>query len=46
MQKKPNNITTKDYTFFLGRMYFTSDDGSQNMLVYQPTLDRLELRKI
>ena len=26
-------------------MYFTSDDGSQNMFVYQPTLDTLELKK-
>ena len=25
--------------FFLGRMYFTSNDGSQNTFVYQPTLD-------
>ena len=23
----------------MGRMYFTSDDGSQNTLVYQPTLE-------
>ena len=27
-------------------MYFTSNDGSQNYLVYQPTLDTLELKKI
>ena len=26
-------------------MYFTSDDGSQNMFVNQPTLDMLELIK-
>ena len=26
-------------------MYFTSDDGSQNMFVYQPTLDTLDLKK-
>ena len=31
--------------FFLGRMYFTSNDGSQNTFVYQPTLDTLELKK-
>ena len=26
-------------------MFFTSDDGSQNMIVYQLTLDKLELKK-
>ena len=26
-------------------MYFTRDDGSQNVFVYQPTLDTLELKK-
>ena len=30
---------------FLGMMYFTSNDGSQNTFVYQPTLDMLELKK-
>ena len=31
VQKKLNSLTTKDYNFFLGRMYFRSNDGSQNM---------------
>ena len=31
--------------FFLDRMYFTSSDESQDMFVYQPTLDTLELKK-
>ena len=26
-------------------MYFTSNDGSHNTFVYQPTLDTLELKK-
>ena len=26
-------------------MYFTTNDGSQNMFVYQPILDMLELKK-
>ena len=30
---------------FLGRIYFTCNDGSQNTFVYQPTLDGLELKK-
>ena len=34
----------KDYNFFLGRIYFTSNDGFQNMFVYQPTLNVLELK--
>ena len=45
IQKKLNRLTTKDYNFFLGRLYFTSNDGLQNMFVYQPTLDTLELKK-
>ena len=35
---------TKDYNFFLERMYFTSDDGSQNMFLYQPTFNVLEFK--
>ena len=31
--------------FFLERMYFTSNDGSQNTFVYQSILDTLELKK-
>ena len=31
--------------FFLGRIYFTSNDGSQNAFLYQPTLDTLELKR-
>ena len=37
-----NNPITKYYIFFLGRMYFASNDGSQKMFVYQPTFDILE----
>ena len=28
VQKKLNSLITKDYSFFLGRIYFTSNDGS------------------
>ena len=45
VQKKLISLITKNYKFFLGRIYFTSNDGSQNTFVYQPTLDRLELKK-
>ena len=41
VQRNFNSLKTKDYNFFLGRIYFTSNDGSQNTLVYQPTLDTL-----
>ena len=44
VQKKLNSLITKDYNFFLGRIYFTSIDGSQNTFVYQPTIDTLELK--
>ena len=44
ISKKPNSLITKDYNFFLGRTYFLSDDGSQNMFVYKPTFNVLELK--
>ena len=45
VQNKLNSLITKDYSFFLGRIYFTSNDGSQNTFVYQSTRDALELKK-
>ena len=42
-QRKLNNLMTKD-NFFLGRIYFTIVDGSQNMFFYQPTFNVLELK--
>ena len=34
----------EDY-FFFGIIYFTSDDGSQNLIVYKPIPDTSELKK-
>ena len=45
VEKELNSLVTKNYNFFSGRIYFTSNDGSQNTFVYQPTLDKLELKK-
>ena len=45
VQKKLNSLIRKDYNFFVGRICFTSNGGSQNTFVYQPTLDALELKK-
>ena len=45
VQKKLNSLITKEYNFILGRIYFKSNDGSQNTFIYQPTLDTLELKK-
>ena len=45
VQKKLNSLITKDYNFFLRRIYSTSNDGSQNTFSYQPTLDTLEFKK-
>ena len=45
LQKKLNSLITKYYNFFFSRISFTSNDGSQNTFVYQPTLDTLELKK-
>ena len=44
-QKKLNSLITKDYKTFLGRIYFTSNDGSQSTFIYQPSRDALELKK-
>ena len=41
-QKKLNSLITKDYNFFLGRIYFRSNARSQKTFFYQPTLDTLE----
>ena len=45
VKKKLDSLMKKDYNFFIGIIYFTSNDGSRNTFVYQPTLDMLELRK-
>ena len=45
VQRKLNSLIAKDYNFFLGKIYFASNDGSQNMFVYQPTFDVIELKK-
>ena len=37
--KTLDSLTAKLYNFFIGRMYFTSNDGIQNTFIYQPTLD-------
>ena len=44
-QKKINSLITKDYNFFLGRIYVASNDGFQNTYVYQSKLDTFELKK-
>ena len=39
--RKNLNYYQQKTMFFLGGMYFTSDDGSQNMFVYQPAPNTL-----
>ena len=39
-----NSLTTNYHNSFLGRLYFTSNNGSQNTFIYQPTLDTLDLK--
>ena len=43
--KKLNIVRKKDYNFFLGRIYFTSNNRSQNTFLYQPKFDSLEQKK-
>ena len=44
VQKKVDNLITKDYYFFLSRIYFTNNDEPQDMFFYQPTFNVLELK--
>ena len=39
VQKKLNSLIINYFNFFLGRIYFTGNDGSQIAFIYQPTLD-------
>ena len=43
--KKLNYHRQKVIVFSLAKIYFASDDGSQNMFAFQPTLNGLELKK-
>ena len=43
-QNKIVKLKTYDLTYFLGKNIF-SDQGPQNMFVYQPTYNTLELRE-
>ena len=45
VQKKLKSLITKIYNFILDKIYFASNDASQNTFVYQTTLDTLELKK-
>ena len=46
VQKELNSLITNGYNFFLDKIYFTSNDGSQNTFDHQPTLHNLELNKV
>ena len=39
-------MSTKNYSFFLGRIYFTSNDGLQDMFVYQATYNVIKYLNI
>ena len=45
VQKKLNSLITNGYNFFLGRMYFTSNNGSQSTFAFQPTLRYFRMKK-
>ena len=44
-QKNLKSLTTKDYNSFLGKTYFTSNNGFENAFIYQARLDTLESKK-
>ena len=37
-------LSSKDYGILLGRLYFTSDDGFQNMFFYQTTFNMIKYK--
>ena len=37
-------LSSNDYGVLLGRLYFTSDDGFQNMFFYQPTFNIIKYK--
>ena len=39
------SLITKYHNFFLGRIVFTGYDGSQNMLVSQPTFNTINIKQ-
>ena len=43
LANKVAQISEKRYDFLLGMMYFTGDDGYQNLLVFAPMLSLLIL---
>ena len=45
LSEKNKLLSTKDYNFFLGRMYLTGDDSFQNMFIHQPAFGTLQLKK-
>ena len=46
VQKKLNSLITKYYNFFLGRIYFTSNDKSQNTLFINQHLIHYNLKSL
>ena len=44
ISNKIKGILSKYYSYFLGRLYFTSNDGSQMMLIYQTTFTTINTR--
>ena len=44
LSEKVKLLSTKHNNFLLGRMYITSNDGFQNMFVYQPTINSIKYK--
>ena len=44
ISQKVKLLSIKDYSFLQARMYFTSDNGLQNMFVYQPIFNSLKYK--
>ena len=44
LSKKVKLLSSKDYSFLLGRIYFTSDDRFQNVFVDEPTFTMIKYK--
>ena len=45
LAKEVKQISTKYYNLFFGRIFFRGGDGLQNMFVYQPTFNNINIKK-
>ena len=46
LAKEVRQISIKGYNFFLCRIFFAGDDGSQNAFIYQPRFKNINIKQV